>query len=181
MVVAITMGMLVIAGLFVLTYSMQGNIGLSTEILGISQKGRLAVNYISKDIREAAFVAASHGGYTTDNGTIILGLPAINASGNVIVPISSYDYVIYTAEEDNLMRITDADLSSARGDTNEVIIDALLQLSFYSEGSGSDIPLSTVTSKTSIRTLKIVALTTGEFMGNERQNTMTTSASLRNR
>lgn len=110
--------------------------------------GGVGLNDISlklkDDIQSASFVAASFGTYTTNATSIVLGVPAIDASGNTIE--ASQDYVIYQKDPNlnNLLRrVVVPNASSSRRAANEVITNALYSLQFnYLDKTGSPTPAS---------------------------------------
>ena len=81
--IAIAVALLTFAILFYVTFTLQTNVNIASGLLGMSEKGRLAVNYISQDIREAKAVRSSYGSYSTGGDTLILDVPSIDGSGNI--------------------------------------------------------------------------------------------------
>ncbi len=170
---------LTLAVVFYISLTIQQNIGITSEILGITEEGRFAVNRISRDIREAKSVIASHGAYTTTDTTVILKVPPIDMQGDVIAPSTYFDIIIYTLDSSNpeeLLRIVDANVSSARLNTSELIAEGIETLLFSSEGTG----LSSVSDKTSIEIVTVELVTKTLLLNPERQNGIITSAFLRN-
>ncbi len=166
--IAITVALLTFAILFYVTFTLQTNVNIASGLLGMSEKGRLAVNYISQDIREAKAVRSSYGSYSTGGDTLILDVPSIDGSGNIIDPDTKFDVIIYTldsADPKKLIRVVYADGASSRTSGTETIIEDVDSLSF---------------SGTTSETIGIQITTSTATADAERQSTITTSASLRN-
>jgi prepilin-type N-terminal cleavage/methylation domain-containing protein len=75
------------------------------------------------------YPASTPATYTTGNSTLVLQLPAIDSSGNVIA--NNYDYVVYTTESDRLAykQFPNASPASARKSANTILsknVDSVL-------------------------------------------------------
>ena len=166
--------------LFYVAFTIQDNIGTTQGVLGISEKGRFAIDHISRDVREARAVLSSYSAYITDDDTIVLSLPAIDLNGNIIEPIIFFDKIIYTLDPidpETLLRIVVADSASSRNSDQEDITKNMFSIVFSSGGTG----LSSVFDKGTIRTVGINIITTTVTAGVSRQNEIITSVSLRNK
>jgi len=177
LIVGSAIAILAFVVLFYISFTLQDNIDITSGVLGISERGRFAIDRISKHIREAKSIVSLHGAYSTDNDTIVLELPSINASGDVIDPDKYFDYVIYTLQSDNILRIVDANVASSRKNSTETVTGNVDTLLFSSQGVG----LSSYADKSSINTVtvKIITRTISARFG--RQNEIITSVSLRNK
>lgn len=181
LMVANVIAILAFMVLLSVSFSIQENIGITSGILGISEKGRFAINLISRDIREAKSIVSSHGTYSTDDDTIVLKVPSIDrVTLDIKDPDIYSDYLIYTlesSEPEKLFRIVDAYPNTYREDIKETITEYINTLSFSSGGTG----LSSVTDKQSIKTVTVRIVTTTTLPGLNRTNEITTSVSLRNK
>jgi len=101
------------------------------------EDSRYPMTWISRDVREALQVVASHGAYATTSGSIVLEVPAIDpATGGLLT--GSQDYIIYRrdpAYPEKLERIIEASPSSRRQDGTRVLADSVnaFTLAFYTE------------------------------------------------
>lgn len=113
-------------------------------VLDIYSSSRIAMGWMAKDIRMASQIVPNHSSYTTSDSSIVLQVPAINATGSVIA--SHYDYIIYRLQSSNLYRIIEKDASSSRLNENRIVARYCSSLTFSSDGvTLSHIPnLSTV-------------------------------------
>ena len=100
-------------------------------------KGETAVDIFTRDVQSAWQVAASYtsGGttYTSGGSTLVLGLPAVDASGNLISSGGSFttDYVVYrTAVPYTYRSVFPAAGSSRQARTDQALINKQ-----YADGS----------------------------------------------
>lgn len=180
LMIAATVSLLAFAVFLYVSFTIQDNIAITSATLGISEKGRFAIDRISKDIREAESVISSHGIYITDDDTIVLQVPSIDANGDIIDPDVYFDYIIFALDStypERLLRIVDAEAVSSRSNIAETVSQSIDTLSFSSEGAG----LSYVTDKQSIKTVTVKIVTSAISGSSSRQNEIMTSASLRNK
>ena len=125
-------------------------------ILDVYANSRNAIGWMMKDIRCAKQVVSSvpitgdpsHSYYTTDN-SIVLMVPSIDASGNVISPC--YDYIIYFLQGGDMRRIVQKDPLSARKAENRIIASYCSSLVFSSGGD----TLSDIANLSTINTVAI--------------------------
>ena len=182
LLVANAIALLAFAVLFCVAFTIQDNIGITRGLLGISERGRFAINRISRDVREAKSVISSYAAYSTTDDVIILQIPSIDGSGNMIDPENDFDIIIYTldpADPEKLLRIIDANESagSSRVDTSGTVTKNIHTLLFSSQGTG----LSSVANKASVKTVTIKIITKTTLQGLDRQNETIASVSLRNK
>ena len=91
------------------------------------EDSRMPMTWISRDVREALQVIATHGAYTTDANTIVLEVPSIDP-GTGSLMTGSQDYIIYRrdpAAPERLERIIDAAEGTGRQDDMRVMADAV--------------------------------------------------------
>lgn len=84
---------------------------------------RLVIDKLTSDVRMASTVESSFGKFKSDNKTLILKMPSLNADGFAIDPDTKFDRVIYHQEGKSpvrFVRTVSADAASARvsGDEN---------------------------------------------------------------
>lgn len=107
---------------------------IGNTMLDVYSSSRLAMEWIGRDIRQAAQVVPNHGAYTTNNNVIVLQVPAVDASDNIIG--SHYDYIIYQLVGSDLKRIVVKDALSSRSNETRLVARYCTSLAFSSEGVG---------------------------------------------
>ncbi len=122
---------------------------IGNTILDVYSNSRMAIGWISQDIRWAGQVVQSNGIYSTSDNEIVLQVPSIDNSGNDIT--SHYDYIIYMLQNGSLYRIINPDAVSSRANENRAIAQYCTSLKFSSGG----IPLSQVPNLSTINTVAI--------------------------
>lgn len=122
---------------------------IGNNILDVYANSRVAMGYISKDVRASSQIVSSHGSYTTSDNSIVLRVPSINAQGDRIG--SYYDYIIYMLSGNNLIRVIDSDPVSSRIDENRTIANYCSSLTFSSGG----VTLSNVSNLSTVSTVAI--------------------------
>ena len=166
-VVALIGGSLLATVLF-MAAAIRESVYISNGVVDLDQKGRIAVSRVTKDVRGAAEVLSSGGGYTTDDDTLVLSVPSINANGNLIDPENTFDIIIYNKSGRYLVRIVDAnsDFPNSRGGDSSTVVGAGLDKLTFSSSGGTNITV----------TLEMSA----SVLGVPRAVTSRTSATLRN-
>ena len=175
LLVATLIGTLVFLVLFYVSFTIQENINVSSGILGITETGRLAVSYITNDVRQAKLLT-SYGSYSTTDTSIVLEVPVADTNGTII----GSDMIIYTldaADATKLRRIVYATAGSSKSDSSNIIAKDVDTLLFSSDGTG----LSSVASLSAVKILTIKIITKRTVAGVSRVNEIITSASLRNK
>jgi prepilin-type N-terminal cleavage/methylation domain-containing protein len=80
---------------------------------------------MSEDVAQAVAIETTHTfsgtTYTSTNNTIVLRLPAVDSSDNVIA--STYDYVVYYLSDGSLYQKVDPGTNSARGAVSKLIAE----------------------------------------------------------
>ncbi len=91
------------------------------------EDSRGPMTWISRDVREALQVVATHGAYATDANTIVLELPSIDPGTGGLMT-GSQDYIIYRrnpAHPEQLQRIIEAAAGTGRQSRTRVMADAV--------------------------------------------------------
>jgi prepilin-type N-terminal cleavage/methylation domain-containing protein len=101
------------------------------------EDSRFPMTWISRDLREALQVVASHGSYSTDANTVVLELPSLDPGTGALMT-GSQDYIIYRRNPDypeKLERIIDAAEGTGRQDRTRVMADAVnaFVLTYYQQ------------------------------------------------
>lgn len=178
LLIATLIGALTFLVLFCVSFTIQENIRVSSGILGLTETGRLAIDRISTDLRQAKTVLSSYGAYTTGDATLILEIPVANSSGTVI----GSDIVVYTLDPEDstkLRQIVIATAGSPRTNLSEIVAKNIKNqgLGFYSNGT----LLSAISNKSTIKIITVKIVTSKILVGTERLNEIATAASMRNR
>jgi Tfp pilus assembly protein PilW len=101
------------------------------------EDSRFPMTWISRDVREALQVVASHGPYSTDDFTVVLEVPSIDPGTGALMT-GSQDYIIYRRNPnypEKLERIIDAAEGTGRQDRTRVMADAVnaFGLTYYKQ------------------------------------------------
>jgi type II secretory pathway component PulJ len=99
---------------------------------------RMALEWMSRDIRWATRPINSRSSYATNTDELILEVPSVDSSGDVIDIETTFDYIIYHldgADPPNLQRTVDADTASSRSDETRTVANNVDSLNFSSGGS----------------------------------------------
>lgn len=102
----------------------------------------LSANELQSAVLQADKVIASRtisgNVFTTDQDTLILEIPSIDSSGNILS--SKYDYVVFYANGSNFYKQTEADASSARVSSLKSLSSMLSNISFtYDNGDPAQV------------------------------------------
>ena len=105
--------MLFLSNSFVNYYDAFNNLQATTSV---SQNTGIFINSVGNAIRQASEILASRSfsgtTYTTNSTTLVLEIPAIDASSNVIS--GTYDYMLFYLQNGNIYWLIEADPSSSR-------------------------------------------------------------------
>jgi len=179
--VAAVITLLVCSILFAISIGLRGNIGVANSTLLITERGRHAANRICMDIREATALLGSHGGYVTDDDTIVLQVPSIDSNGEATDIYNEFDIIIYTPDPSDgskLLRVVDAyDGVSQRSDLSENAGSTIDTLFFSSGGTG----LSSIASKGDVKTVTVSIVTIASLTDIVNTKEIVTDATLRNK
>lgn len=156
LMVALGLGVFMLSAVLSLNVLAKESFTIGTAFMDIHGSARKTMDWMTKDIRWAEQVVSSHTigaqTYTTGDSEIILQVPSIDGSGDVIT--TSDDYIIYhvnSSDSTQLERIVDADSASSRSDETKILINDLNSLNFSSSGTG----LSSVSDVTSLTNVEV--------------------------
>ena len=147
--------------------------------IDLSREARTAMDWMARDIRWGSAVLSSHGGYNKSNTCVILDVPSIDrTTGDVIDVATKHDYIVYTQNGTNLLRVVvdPYELSRRTAETRTVArhIGALM---FSSGGIG----LGSIGSPGTINNLDITLTTRQTILSLNLSNTISTRIKLRNK
>lgn len=98
----------------------------------VSQSTAILINSASNAIRQASSIVDSKvisgNTYTSDATTMVLELPSIDASSNVIS--GKYDYMVFYLNSGNIHWLISPDASSSRKSVSQVISSYITSLTF---------------------------------------------------
>jgi len=156
---ASVIGVIIMGMLMILYIGANRSMVVGITSAEINADGRLAMDHVVRDVRWGTQVMTSHTHsvsseiFTTDNNELIVEIPSIDSSGDVIA--STYDYVIFTLNASNptrLRKVVDPDASSNRNSIDQTIANNIN--SFNLTSSGTD--LESIGSLNSVESLEIV-------------------------
>lgn len=98
----------------------------------IGDSARNAVKELQSSALQANKIVASHSfsgtAYNTDQDTLVLEIPSIDGSGNVIS--GKYDYVVFYKTGENLYKLMEADAASSRASSLKQLSESVVALTF---------------------------------------------------
>lgn len=124
-------------------------------------KGREAIDAISKDCRIAIRVMDTHAGYTTTDNCLVLKVPSVDASGDIIDVNKEFDYIIYWINNGDLWKQVIPGAASSRQAYNNAFKKSVE--SFYMAVDGT--AMSSVAHKSAITHLTIWVSVAETFLG----------------
>jgi len=141
----VVMAISAIAGTLLIMILVQNN-GLflkQTNKINQGVNANDVVNLLSQDIKAASFVAANYPeinpSYTTSSSTLILAVPSIDVSDDIIK--DTYDYLIFTPDLSNSLffrKLVFPDSLSARKSADTILTIKLKNISFvYLDKAGN--------------------------------------------
>jgi len=139
-------------------------------------KGREALDQISKDCRMGIRVMDNYAGHTTSDNCLVLKIPSIDSSGNVIDVNDKFDYVAYWVSGGNLWRQVIPGIGSSRPASNSIFKNAVESILFASEG----VLMSSVAHKTAITRVTAWVSISETFLGRDYRITPGTTIKLMN-
>ncbi len=172
----IVMGFITVISLTVTTVYVVGIKTYNQELASssVQSDSQTILDALTTDIKNGVSIDLSYDTYTTDTDTIIIRVPAISSSKDVLYTGTNmrYDYIIYDYSGNDIHKIVYADPSSKRYGQNgrDNILDRnILSLSFDYDPTPDSATLVTVNISSNIK------------MGNEERNiSLTGQARLRN-
>ncbi len=185
LVVAVSLAMLLTGVAMSLYLVSQQGVAVGNASSEIHGNARLAMDWITRDIRWGRQLISSRmigtETYNTGDSELILQIPAINGSGNIIDIDNSFDYVVYHLDDSDptvLERIVDANAASSRSDETHVVSRNVNSFSLSSGGIG----LSSVPDVTALSEVAVQVNTRKVVSGNRTANeTLDSIVELRNR
>jgi Tfp pilus assembly protein PilV len=119
--------------------------------INTSQTAAAIMDEVHRHALQASAVASSHAysgtTYTSGTSTLVLTLPSIDSSGDIVS--NEYDYAIFYLTGSTSYRILDADASSARAPGSKKLSDVVGDLYFtYDTGTPSSASRVTVDATT---------------------------------
>lgn len=98
----------------------------------LGDSARNAVKELQNAALQADKIVASHSFsgtvYVTDQDTLVLEIPSIDGSGNVIS--GKHDYAVFYKTVENLYKLTEADAASSRPDSLKQLSESVVTLTF---------------------------------------------------
>lgn len=146
-----------------ITVSIDKNSRVLALYLSSYLKGREAIDVISKDCRMAIGVMDYYSGYVTTDNCLVLKVPSIDSSGNIIDVNNQFDYIIYRVNNGDLWKIVIPGASSSRPARNEIFKKNIE--SFYISCGGAG--LSGIPHKSTIPYLTLWAAISEEMLGRD--------------
>ncbi len=129
----------ILLGLALMNMSLYYNnfFNVQTASVDVAGSARDIMTDMQSSLLQADAVASSHTyagtTYTSSSTALVLQLPSIDNSGNIIS--NTYDYYIYYASSTNAYRIIDANGSSVRISGKKRMSDVLNSMTFTYNGS----------------------------------------------
>jgi len=102
--------------------------------LGSYLKGREMIDRISKDCRIAIRIMDNYSGYVTTSNCLVLKLPSIDATGNIVDVNNEFDYVIYRIQNQDLWKTVIPGSNSSRPAYNDVLKKSIESLYMAYDG-----------------------------------------------
>ncbi len=147
-----------------------------TTYLSSYIKGRQAIDVISKDCRIAIRILDSFAGYTTATDCLVLKVPSIDGSHNIIDINNSFDHIIYRLHNGDLWKIVIPGMGSARTAQNKIFEKSAESFTVSSDGA----LLSNIPHKSSITHITIAITIAEIFRGKVYRITPGTTVKLMN-
>jgi Tfp pilus assembly protein PilW len=119
--------------------------------LGSYLKGREMIDIISKDCREAVRIMDDYGGYVTTTNRLVLKVPSIDASGDIMDVDNEFDYIIYRIQNQDLWKTVIPGTGSSRPARNSALKQSIDSLYMACVGT----PLSSIPNKSSCKDITI--------------------------
>jgi len=145
------------------------------------EDSRHPLAWITRDIREAVQVVSAYETYSTSADCLILQIPSIDETGEIIDIENNLDYIIYRRNPETpnkFERIIDADDASARTDRTKPLADNVnaFALSFFnSDGADASATVS------ESATISISLSSRKDGLGRTFQESFNTQVKLRNK
>lgn len=144
--------------------------------LNVYLRGRETIDFISKDCRIAIRVMDQYAGYTTTDSSLVLKVPSLDASGNILDINNEFDYIIYRIDNDDLWKTVIPGINSSRPAYNDVFKESMESLYITCDGT----PLSDIEHKSTITRFTLRASVVDTMLGEEYKITPGTTVKLMN-
>jgi len=181
LLVAVAIISLILLGLVTLNTSGQRYFITQSTRVDILRDGRYALNWISRDIKEAIKVLSSWDIYATSTSCLVLQVPSVDANGLIIDIENDFDHVIYRLNPQypsKLEKIVDGkDGVSSRVDDSRAIVESINSFLLSSEG----VELSSVSDFSQVSNIDIALTTRQSRFGRAYRETFNTGVKLRNK
>jgi hypothetical protein len=156
LMIAITVLILVMFALFSLYDNYNTVFGSQQALFRIAGSASASMTELQQTIMQADLIPGSHlfssGAYNTSASTLILELPAMDATTHD--PLGTWDYVVFYVDNGKLYKLTEASGSSSRASTLKQLSDTVSSLTFAYDStdpsSASKVDINLVTSARSI-------------------------------
>ncbi len=126
-------------------------------------KGREVIDIMSKDCRIAIRVMDSYAGYATATDSLVLKIPSIDASKNIVDVKKEFDYIIYRIEGGDLWKTVIPGPVSSRAASDGVLKKNIESLYMAKDST----PLSAIAHKSTITHLTIWVSIVETLLGKE--------------
>ncbi len=180
--ISVTIGIILLGALLMIQLLGRNTFDLSVAFVDVNSKAKTAMDWMSKDIHWANQLAASRTidveEYTTGDDELIMEIPAINPSGDILEDVN--DYIVYYRDSTDsriLKRTMDANAASSRVNGTRVIANNVNTLNFSSSGAG----LSSLADVTAVTKVEIFLSTQGSSGLQTLTEQFNTDVELRNR
>ena len=179
--IAATLTTIVLGMALTMYISQQRNFLVGNEYIDIHQDARLAMDWLANDIRWGIAVESSYGGYSTSNSCIVLKVPSIDSSGDVVDINSDFDYIIYRLAGSNpaslKRRVYPKTGVSSRPSEDRLIAENIGSLTFSYGGTG----LSSIGDLTTVTEIESSLVTLGTVGDVNLSDRLETRVKLRNK
>lgn len=133
------------AALFGTFSTMRNAMARQDTYFDANRSARMAIEWISRDVKEAVRVDDAHGADATSGSVLVLALPSLDAAGEPTDIENDFDYVVYKLDSSvppNLVRELDVfEGTSFRGngsDETRIVAKGMAGLGFSSDGDSLD-------------------------------------------
>lgn len=171
------------AALFGTFSTMRNAMARQDTYFDANRSARMAIEWISRDVKEAVRVEDAHGVDATSSSVLVLALPSLDVDGEPTDIDDDLDYVVYKMDSStppNLVRTLDVlDGVSLRGggsDETRIVAKSMAGLGFSSDGEG----LSDVADLTVVKTLNVEVQGRGTSQGATQTSILDSDLVLRN-
>ncbi len=133
-------------------------------VIRVSNSSRQSLQLISNYVSQGYRVLASGNGYNTGSSNLVLQLPSIDSSGDVVS--GKWDTVVFYTGGSNLFIMVDPDPSSQRVGMNKLLSDTIVSLTFTYNNANYDLMTKVsvdMTNRVTLRNQSVTNRETGNF------------------